>query len=247
MYLTTCSWERAARDLKVHAWIASCNGNTVIHYYMRISHNVGLPGSERRQTDRKQPNQRAKRNLKQSNSEPSCFDGISSCNISLAGNSSNGSLPCKSTGHVGHVCSIQKGWQLETSINKKNVKYKIKEDIHIYTSTGLFVISIHPTDTHRHVYYIYIHTYTHNHRAIWIHNIQLYAYRYSLIVCSYNVYIYLYIHTRLYHFYQNIIIDMYIYIVIVSINSYILNTSNSSIFHNIQLSVSCMILIFIDI
>ena len=147
MYLTTCSWERAACDVKVHAWIASCNGNTVIHYYMRISHNAGLPGSERGQTDCKQPN-----------SEPNYFDGISSCNISLAGNSSNGSLPCKSTGHVGHVWSSQKGWQLETSINKKTVKYKIKES---YINTGLFVISIHPTDTRTDMYIIYIYIHTH--------------------------------------------------------------------------------------
>ena len=194
MYLTTCSWERAARDVKVHAWIASCNGNTVIHYYMRISHNAGLPGSERGQTDCKQPN-----------SEPNYFDGISSCNISLAGNSSNGSLPCKSTGHVGHVWSSQKGWQLETSINKKTVKYKIKES---YINTGLFVISIHPTDTRTDMYIIYIHTYTHNHRTIWIHNnLQLYTYRNSLIVYSYSIYIYVYI-----IFYQNIIIDISIYI-----------------------------------
>jgi hypothetical protein len=123
---------------------------------MRISHNAGLPGSERGQTDCKQPN-----------SEPNYFDGISSCNISLAGNSSNGSLPCKSTGHVGHVWNIQKGWQLETSIDKKNVKYKIKEAILILGHLW----SLYILQTHAQTCVLYIYTYIHNHRTIWIYNI----------------------------------------------------------------------------
>ena len=155
--------------------------------------------------------------------------------------------PCReqqqweSTGHVGHVWSIQKGWQLETSINKKTVKYKIKEAILILGYLwSLYILQTHAQTC---ILYIYIHTHIiiEPYEYIIIYN---YIPTESLSVYSYSIYIYVYI-----IFYQNIIIDIsiYIYVAIVNINSYILNTSNSYIFHNIQLTVSCIMLIFIDI